>query len=258
MYRGFNLTIDQIEFTEFINEGRKIHETQLNETNILMDNFILTDNILDGTAIRNFWFPEIKADIFLSHSRADFDQVMALAGWLNEKFDLTVFIDSSVWLHGKMLKKKLADTYCRINDGLYGYDSFSHAASHVDIMLSSALSMMIDKCECLFFLNTPNAIKAYGNNAHLTESVWIYNEIGISKIIEKKKPKRWVTESVEMTETFSKGLSGFKIAHEVDLEHLIPIGKIDLESWLKKKNKEEFPLDTLYRLVNGNQIQHLN
>ena len=37
-------------------------------------------------------------------------------------------------------------------------NAFSYNLSYVHMMLASALMTMIDKCECVFFLNTPSSI----------------------------------------------------------------------------------------------------
>jgi hypothetical protein len=51
------------------------------------------------------WFPYINADIFISHSHKDYNDVVCLAGWLEEKFGLTAFVDSSVWGYSDRLLK---------------------------------------------------------------------------------------------------------------------------------------------------------
>lgn len=250
MYRGFKLELLQNSYSAFLTEGNNLHAEQFNNAKDCLTNFILKGNMLDGSAIQNFWFPQIEADLFLSHSHKDLDQAKALAGWIKATFNLNVFIDSSVWLHAKDLKRELANQYCKIEGStFYDYDAFSHASTHVDIMLSSALSLMIDKCECLFFLNTPHSVQPYQNMPR-TESAWIYNEIGISKSIQKNKPIRWLNESIQMVETFSKGFSFDGISYELDLDHLTSISNTELNNWEPSKNKMEHRLDTLYKLVN--------
>ena len=58
------------------------------------------------------WFPQIKADIFISHSHKDKGLALALAGWLEETFGLTAFIDSCVWGYANKLLKMIDDEYC--------------------------------------------------------------------------------------------------------------------------------------------------
>ena len=58
------------------------------------------------------WFPQIKADIFISHSHKDEDLALALAGWLKVSFGLTAFIDSCVWGYANDLLKMIDYKYC--------------------------------------------------------------------------------------------------------------------------------------------------
>ena len=44
---------------------------------------------------------------------------------------------------------------------------------------------MIDSCECIIFLNTPNSVKPREVIDKLV-SPWIYSEIGVTKLITKK------------------------------------------------------------------------
>lgn len=69
-------------------------------------------------------------------------------------------------------------------------------------MLSSALAKMIDKCECIFFPNTPSSI----NLNKKTESPWIYYELNIADLVQKRKKVesplleyRYLAHAVEFT-----------------------------------------------------------
>ena len=62
-------------------------------------------------------------------------------------------------------------------------------AGHVHMMLSTALANMIDKTECIMFLNTPNSVSTRDTKLK-TYSPWIYNEIEITRIIEKNKKNK--------------------------------------------------------------------
>lgn len=66
-------------------------------------------DILDGVAIQDDWFPEINADIFISHSHGDCDLANGIAGWMNEEFGLRCFIDSNVWGYTNDLLRILKD-----------------------------------------------------------------------------------------------------------------------------------------------------
>jgi len=47
--------------------------------------------------MQDFWFPQINANIFISHSHNDEKKAITLAGWISETFHLKAFIDSCVW-----------------------------------------------------------------------------------------------------------------------------------------------------------------
>lgn len=104
MFAGFNLEINkkffESEEESFFKYFEEIGEKHLGDQKKEVENSLnkyISNNIIDGSRILNDWFPEVKADIFLSHSSGDKDLVNALAGWLNETFKLKCFVDSNVW-----------------------------------------------------------------------------------------------------------------------------------------------------------------
>ena len=113
-------------------------------------------------------------------------------------------------------------------------------------MLTTALTMMIDKAECFFFLKTPNSNSIQINNTITqTESPWIYSEIAISRVIQKRKPQRSITFGLgdEIQEK-----QGLPISYDVDLNHLVKLSATNLNTWENNKNSKEYSLDVLYGL----------
>jgi len=253
MWRGFNLNVELNKdetFKEFHKIGLQQYAADTQQVEFILNTFVNSDNTLDGTAIQNFWFPQIDADIFISHSHKNQDEAIAIAGWLWYNFKLKTFIDSCIWGYSNKLLLILDKKHCWMPQrGVYDYNLRNHSTSHVHMMLSTALTMMIDKCECLFFLNTDDSIKPYAETDK-TESPWIYSEIATTKIIEKKDPGR----IKELTETYSHfdGVDeikkGMTMTFDVDLSHLTALSLKNLETWQAQKNNREHSLDTLYRL----------
>jgi len=206
-----------------------------------LDDFLDIENDLDGSAIQNYWFPEVEADIFISHSHADEDLAIYLACWLEDTFDLNVFIDSQVWGYKNELiekviqinkKKKLKE---RSNiTGMIRCD----ITAHVDVMLSTALTRMIDKCEAIFFLNTPSSISAE-DLIKKTYSPWIYYEIAVTQMIRKKKFRK------EKYGKLKAILESVNIKYKVNLEHLYPLDNNNLEKWQNKKIDGNFQTKNL-------------
>lgn len=179
MYSGFNLKInaerdcgpDSINFLDpgYIKTGETHLGDVSGKVNQELENMVLKGtDIPDGVAIQNDWFPEINADIFISHSHSDRDLANGIAGWINQKFGLRCFIDSNVWGHADKLLKTVNDEHSDRHIGEHGENVYSYrlcneAANHVNAMLTIALQKMIDRCECILFLNTNQSILPYSD-----------------------------------------------------------------------------------------------
>lgn len=143
MYRGFNL--QKIKFdSNFKEQLVEKYETTIEVYNKAkidenLEKFLLSDDILDASRIEEEWFPQLKSDIFISHSHKDEETAKALAMWLSDTFKLDAFIDSTVWGY-----------YTILLDALLKETTIYNASSHVHLMLNQALMKMIDKCEALF------------------------------------------------------------------------------------------------------------
>lgn len=185
---GFRRCIDQVESNykagvEDFNDVRALVREQL-------DKFIREDGYIDGVLIESSWFPTISADVFLSHSHADEKLAIAFAHWLNINFGIRTFIDSTVWRYALNLQKQLDNRYNIIEGtNTYKYAASNRVCSFVDMLLATALSKMIDRCECFMFLESSNSLIEPRHFNRETSSPWIYHELFQSKIIEKKQPR---------------------------------------------------------------------
>ncbi|AWI05516.1 hypothetical protein [Clostridium drakei] len=247
MFVGFKLKVDGNLFNDYgihcYNTGKKLFNMNRKKIEKNLDNFILKDGSLDGSNIQSGWFPQIDADIFISHSYKDKNMAIALSGWLSRNFQLNAFVDSCVWGYCENLLEEIDNRYCLTDDGHYDYIKRNYSTSHVHMMLSTALAMMMDKAECLFFLNTPNLIKA-SDIIKKTQSPWVYMEIAAAKLIRKIPREIFVSKQ------------NFNINYDLNMEHLYEINDQDLEKWrincLKPEKKlDKFEkLDELYKIKN--------
>lgn len=252
---GYNLTLNNFNQNNK-SKGNIIFNQNKSDIETFIKNNIFKNGAIDGTKLQEEWFPQINADIFLSHSHKDEELAKSFAGWIKENFELNVFIDSCVWGYGYDLLKEINNQYNVTNKNefnvTYDYDQVIYAASHINIMMSTALSKMIDKTKCIIFLNTPNSI----NEKELvskTYSPWIYHEIATTKLImNNKMVLKKYAESVDY--------KNLRISHNLELDHLIELDSDTLDSWYKtwllkkiesiinKKNPN--PLDILYEVSN--------
>lgn len=253
MYRGFNLVLSFTD-EDLFQKGRTLNaQNKLKVKNTLND-FIAPDGSLNGSEIQRNWFSQLDADVFISHSHKDEKVAITLVGWLLENFGIKAFADSCIWGYSNDLLKMIDNKYCLNPNGTsYNYLKRNFSTSHVHIMLTTALNMMIDKTECLFFLNTPNSITA-SDVVFKTESPWIYSEIAISQMICRKIPQR---REIHEKQYFYKGgelNESLKVKYELNLAHLSEITKDNMVIWavlykLKKKFYDAgLALDCLYEL----------
>lgn len=228
MFAGFNLFISNNKpYINHYSKGEDLYLRDEESVHTTLDKYLFQGGALNATKIQDEWFPEIDADIFISHSHKDKSIAIGLAGWLYETFELTCFIDSCIWGYADNLLRKIIDKYCVEDNGHYDYDSVAYAASHVHMMLTTRLMSMIDKTECVFLLNTPNTITSAQNAIRQhTQSPWIYMEIFSSELIRKKKLSEY---------RMSKGLfsenENIKVKYDVSLDHLYELNNSDLFLW---------------------------
>ena len=235
MYRGFNLLLEdncfeKRYFEAFKEVGSKSFSSQKKSIVKTIKSFVRNDGSLDGSMMQANWFPQIEADIFISHSHKDEDLAHALAGWLKKTFGLTAFIDSCVWGYANELLKLIDNRYCRNEHRrTYDYEKRNSSTSHVHMMLSVALTQMIDNTECLFFLNTPNSITP-DPIINQTESPWIYSEIAITRLIKRRHFSEYRLK--RMVESFSKGRKITPpIKYVLPVDHLTEIDNEVLNNW---------------------------
>lgn len=268
MYKGFNLENisekDLLIKTDKNKSFEKYNDSNFKQIEENLNNFILNGGSIKAETIKSNWFPNIKADIFISHSHKDEQLAIKLGNWLFNNFELKSFIDSTVWKYSRDLLNKIIsnnETYIhrRNTHGVtYKYQETLNISSHIDMILSTSLIKMIDNCECLFFLNTPNSINETDAIENETYSQWIYLETYISSIINKRTPYRCSQENFYFSNT---------VKYHVNIEHLHKLTNVELKKWLDLYNNKEtnnqfynlpgsfssiYPLDILYEYIGKN------
>lgn len=258
MVTGYNLEIDEYtsEFQDYIKIGEEHLKSQKAKIQNILKSYVI-DGVTDGTKLETDWFPQIQADIFISHSHKDEDLAKEIAGWLNSNLGLKCFIDSCVWGDSDKLLDMINNDYSEgreLQSGGYVYDykKCNTASKHVNNMLTIALYKMIDKAEVTFLLNTNNSISKYKDvYEQATYSPWIYSEIVCTQIVRKKKIAEYRKgNKIWLEHRFEKN-DGLNAAYEVSLEHLKKIDIRDLHIWKENynSNKVEFALDYLYKMT---------
>jgi len=248
MYRGFSLELSNHNFL-YSKTGREINKNYSLEINNALNDYVSLEGSLNGSQMQDDWFPEIDAEVFISHSHKNKGSAMWLSGWLWDKFSIKAFVDSNIWGFSNSLLWEIDNEYCcNENSETFDYQKRNYSTSHVHSMLSTALMKMIDRTECLIFLNTPDSITA-SNIIDKTNSPWIYLELTISQIIKKREKdsyREYFQKSLEKTASITEHLD---IVYDVNLDHLTDIIDIDLQNWELEWNLTSIydnPLDILY------------
>lgn len=267
MHKGFelfaNLSLFKADYYKrALASGRERYDAIKTDVEKTINSFVLQNGKIDGSKMQANWFPQIEADVFISHSHRDEDLAIVLSEWLHSEFGLSVFIDSCVWGYSDSLLKLVDDEYClNIGGQTYNYTKRNYSTSHVHMMLSTALTMMIDKAECILFLNTPNSITPY-DVVSKTKSPWIYSEIAMTGLVRQKPIEEYRVKRV--LESFSEGgeiRKGLDVEYIINTEHLTEINSGILEDWRTswrfrgKKYSPDYTqhaLDILYSITSNN------
>ena len=108
---------------------------------IIISEFI-RNSIVDATAIMKRNFPQINSDIFISYSHLDYNYVKSIAYEIEEKYELSCFIDSNVWNYYEDIIYNIMAEYKEIDEII---------RDNVDIMLATSLMNIMNKFLFSFF-----------------------------------------------------------------------------------------------------------
>lgn len=174
---------------------------------------------LNALKMQRAMFPEVDADVFLSHSSSDVALAKLIAGRIQAETNQRVFIDSAFWGSMYELEYEINDIYSRIGEDLFSYQKCLHVASNTRMLLATALSRMVEKTPYFVFLNTRNALLKYN-----TTSPWIYYEIFTANQFLPKIKKAGVRLDEQHMVSFiydlEKHIQNFNV---IDIEGLINV-----------------------------------
>lgn len=258
MFSKFKLNgIEHSAFSKYETIGKEYYKQMKTEVQKSLKEFIGADGVIDGTKLQQDWFPmKRKFNIFLSHSHIDEKLAISLAGFLKRELKLDTFIDSCLWGYSNVLLREIDEKYCRHSDDtFFDYDKRNYSTSHVHMMLSIALSRMIDNCEAIFFLNSENSISLSEEiGKERTSSPWIYNELSLADMIEIRPINEYRDELLQFSKAYDavNESSTLHIRYEVDkvLKNFIPLSYSDLvncvKEWEENANSFQSALDYIY------------
>lgn len=172
---------------------------------------------------------------------------------------METFIDSCSWGYCDDLLKKIDNKYCyNAKSKTYNYTLRNYTTSHVHMMLSTALTEMMDKTECVIFFNTPNSINMATElkkikDKEKTFSPWIYHELSMTTLLKEKVPNR---KRTILEHYAQRADDSFVVEYDVTklLKELTVLTDKNILQWSEDWKKravqvKEEALDELYKIV---------
>ncbi len=129
------------------------------------------------------------------------------------------------------------------------------STSYVHMMLASSLANMMDKCTCLFFIESEQTIKPSGiRGTKETFSPWIFYELALFHKIQKKDPRVLINFSKIATARRSKvideaAMEGLDIALTAETKDLRNLASDHPKIWKQSGLKGETALRKLHVLL---------
>ena len=141
---------------------------------------------LDAEVICNKFFPEENIPIFISHSHADKSIAQKFAIWIKENFDLLSFIDSDLWGNYSTIQSELDEFYSAEMGDRYDLEKKNICSAHVHMMLTYALTRMIDKADFFIFVKSDHSV-TMKDSIEKASSSWIFHELETASLISEKR-----------------------------------------------------------------------
>lgn len=261
MYASYQIT--PIEFknpAEFLQRGLELERENRARVRKSLKSFMTPNGEIDASEMMKEWFENISANVFISHSRADKDLALTLSGWLLDVFGLSSFVDSCAWGHAIDLLKEIDNECCyQSESNTYSYQRRNVTTSHVHLMLSTGLSQMLDRCECVFFLNSENSLKpvsirsmAESEEEHITQSPWLFHELSMLRLLRRREKEEHRPGMVKKADFAEARAAVPAFNYPVSLANLPSLGVSDFNQWSKQwqevKGEEQHALDSLYEI----------
>lgn len=188
---------------------------------------------LNAKELCDLFFPSAECPVFLSHSGQNKLNVRKFAQWLKRNFELNAFIDSDLWGCIADLQKKIDAKFSKDEYGKYDYKKINYSTAHVHMMLSHALTQMIDYSECFIFLKSSESISIQDTQKG-TFSPWIFHELATVDTIRENRNRKSLPQEIAKVHAgmFSKRCDeSLKIFYPIPYKRPISLVKDDLENW---------------------------
>lgn len=257
----------------YLRSGQEVENANAQLVRKALSSFVSPKGEIDAAQMMQEWFSAGAAQVFLSHSRADKALALKMAGWLKEELNLTAFVDSCMWGHANDLLRQIDSEYGDLAGTHIDYERSRATASHVHLMLSTALTQMIDRCECVFFLKSDHSLKPLSVQQMAqsqgepqaqtqTQSPWLFHELSMLQLIRRRDAAEHRRVRVRKSADFdmlesTKELPKFN--YPVNLKDMPELTQGHLDAWAARWAKDRHTpdscaLDSLYEVMSPENI----
>lgn len=220
---AINLSLSKNDLISYNDDSFKNHLRKADVKHIL-EKSMHPNGIIDGDKLKQKWFPTHDYEVFISHSHNDLDIAKRVANFLAKEIGLKSFVDSDIWGSADDLLKEIDNRYCKIpNSRSYRYKKRNLSASHVYLLLSSAIMEVMNSAACVIFINSPNSISHIEAIDDETLSPWISFEISLANMLLLQRQA--IVEGAD-----------FNMARKMDLQNFKNMNLAGLLKW--KQNIE--------------------
>ena len=259
MYKGYHFSMANELLPHYFlraEEYKRIGRAQKEVAQKVIQEKILSGKwVIAGDKTESEWFPQLKKHVFISHSHKDEDAALLVAGLLKDRLGIDAFVDSAAWGCYRGLAKCLYEVAKR------GYPNITSqqdtqlrmsATEHAHCMLSKSLIQMMDRCECLMFLDTPASVGLHNINiaGSSTFSPWIYTEIEASRVLRRYMyPRSMLKAANESLRSFAMDEAPrVQVVYPLNLEHLETLAPRMFAQWVADAEEKKRRLaDDRYR-----------
>ena len=224
MDRGYVLRFDE---GYNIDEGAISSSLDSNQSRVIeLADYIVDSVVIDAKKVIDLLFPEVDADVFISHSHKDVNLAAQLALDISDKKGMGVLVDYCVWGSSAQLLKIINDRFCKVRGSTYyDYEKVMRTSEHVNVILTSALQRMIDAASNFIFLDSECSLIQGGvwKDEVRTDSAWIHMELKFSELLTERRP---------VAKAALESRDSALFAHPAPTQHLEKVSTARFYNWL--------------------------